>query len=214
MDQYGSEDEQVEALKRWWRENGRSVIAGALIAVVGLVGWQQWRSHQQQQSEAASTEYLAFLEQIRGDQAEGGVARGRQVIEEFPGSPYAVLTALWLADHQADQGRPEQAQEQLSWVVENADNDAFRQLAKFRLAEARLAQQDYDGALDALQPVLEGPYASLYHERIGDIQAARGATGEAVEAYQAALAAEDLAGQRRQLVELKLTDLGVEEPLS
>ena len=36
MDIYQTEDEQVEALKKWWEENGKSVIFGLCIGVVAI----------------------------------------------------------------------------------------------------------------------------------------------------------------------------------
>ena len=32
MDVYKTEEEQVEAIKKWWQENGKSIIAGVVIA--------------------------------------------------------------------------------------------------------------------------------------------------------------------------------------
>jgi len=33
-----TEEEQIEAFKRWWNENGRSVVVGIVLAVVGYFG--------------------------------------------------------------------------------------------------------------------------------------------------------------------------------
>ena len=35
MESYGTEEEQVEALRRWWNENGRSTIAIIVLALAG-----------------------------------------------------------------------------------------------------------------------------------------------------------------------------------
>ncbi|MEW8396328.1 MAG: tetratricopeptide repeat protein, partial [Candidatus Thiodiazotropha sp.] len=40
MSEYQTEEEQVEAIKRWWKENGTSVIAGLVIGLGGIFGWQ------------------------------------------------------------------------------------------------------------------------------------------------------------------------------
>jgi len=31
LDVYSTEEEQVEAIKKWWNENGKSIIAGIII---------------------------------------------------------------------------------------------------------------------------------------------------------------------------------------
>ena len=37
MEVYTTEEQQVEVIKEWWKENGTSVIAGTVIGLVGLV---------------------------------------------------------------------------------------------------------------------------------------------------------------------------------
>ena len=61
MDAYRTEEEQVEAIKRWWSENGKGVIAAVVIGVLGSVGWQSWQDRQVSQAEAASGIYQELL---------------------------------------------------------------------------------------------------------------------------------------------------------
>jgi predicted negative regulator of RcsB-dependent stress response len=214
---YTTDDEQVEALKRWWQENGRSVIAGVVLALAGVIGWQQWGSYQERRAEAASAEYSGFVQQIQATQVpEGVVGRGEAIIAEYRKTPYATLTALWLAQHHADQGALEPAAEQLRWVVQNGDSDSLRHIARLRLGRLLLGAGEHQQALDALRTGSEGAFRSQYQELRGDIHLALGDTEAAVRAYQAALSDEGIDGQRRGLIELKLVDLGVEpaEPLS
>lgn len=212
---YGSDDEQVEALRRWWSENGRSVIAGVVIAVAGLVGYQQWGSYQTARAEAASDHYLAFLEQIRGeDPGEGAVSRGEALIEDYGNTPYGPLTALWLAQHHVSEGRLDAAADKLRWAAEEARSDALRRVAQVRLARVLLAQEKYDEVL-ALLPAQGGAFEGEAAELRGDALVGKGRTADAAAAYRSALAAESLAPQSRQLIELKLNDLGVAaEPVS
>lgn len=212
---YTTDDEQVEALKRWWRENGRSVIAGVVIAAIAVIGWKQWESYQSAQAEGASNEYLAFLEQVQAEQpTEAAVERGRQIIADYPRTPYAALTALWLARYYVDQGQLDQAAEQLRWAADKADGEPMRHVARLRLARVLLAAGKADEALAVLDkaPAAEA-FASQYAEVRGDVLAAKGQRDDAVAAYRRALAG-DVDAQRRQFIELKLNDLGVaqEEP--
>ncbi|KAB7628404.1 YfgM family protein [Alkalilimnicola sp. S0819] len=214
MADYSSDMEQVEALKRWWSENGRSIIAGAVIAIVGLLGWQQWGAYQDQQALDASNEYLAFLEQLRGDAPDGGLGRGERLIEKHADSPYAALAALWMASHHVEQGALEQAEARLRWASEQADGEHFRELASLRLANVLLARADPAAALAVLERIDQGAYSALAGELRGDAHAARGEREQAAASYRAALENDGLSGQRRQLLELKLRDLGAGESLS
>ena len=40
--EYETEEQQVEALKDWWAENGRAVIAGVVLGVVVIGGLGLW----------------------------------------------------------------------------------------------------------------------------------------------------------------------------
>ena len=44
-----SEEEQIEAFKRWWAENGLQTLLSIVLVVGGYFGWQGWQQHQQDQ---------------------------------------------------------------------------------------------------------------------------------------------------------------------
>lgn len=208
-----TDDEQVEALRAWWRENGRSIIAGVVIAIVAILGWQQWNAYKQERIEAASGEYHAFREQILAQPAnEGALARGEAILEKYGNTPYAPLTALLLAQYHVDQNQLDQAASQLRWVVAEAGSEPVRVIAKLRLARVLSAQEKFDDALATLKPVPES-LAADYQETRGDVLTAAGRREDAVAAYRAALADQNLIPQRRAYIELKLNDLGAgQEP--
>lgn len=209
-----TDDEQVEELKRWWRENGSSVIAGVVIALVGLFAWQQWQAYQKRTAEAASAEYVTFLEQYQDEEGRAGaVARGEALIDEYGSTPYAALTGLWLASYQVEQKDYAAAAQRLEWVVSHADGEALAAVARLRLARVLLAAGKYDEALARTQPEVPG-FMTQFREVRGDIEAARGNTEAATTAYRAALGAAEDPGLRG-VIELKLNDLGASaEPAS
>jgi predicted negative regulator of RcsB-dependent stress response len=211
-----SDDEQVEALRAWWRENGRSVIAGVVVAIVALVGWQQWNAYKQERAENASTEYAALREQLRAEQpADDVVARGETIIDRYSNTPYAPLTALLLAQHHVATGELDQAAERLRWAAAEADSEPVRRVAQLRLARVLAAQKKFDDALAALEPMPGGAFASEYQEVRGDVLAAAGRQEDAIVAYRAALADQDIIPQRRSIIQLKLNDLGASaEPVA
>ena len=59
MDVYTSEDEQVEALKKWWKENGKSVIGGVIIGAGLLFGGRAYIEQGKWQVDIAGTLYPA-----------------------------------------------------------------------------------------------------------------------------------------------------------
>ena len=42
MEVYDSEREQIEAMKKWWAQNGKAIITGLVLGLAALIGWQQW----------------------------------------------------------------------------------------------------------------------------------------------------------------------------
>lgn len=208
-----TDEEQVEALRAWWRDNGRSIIAGVAIAVIGILGWQQWNSYQQGRIEAASGEYYAFREQILAQPvAEGALARGEAIIDKYASTPYGSLTALLLAQYYVDQDQLDEAAAQLRWVVAEAGSEPVQAIARLRLARVLSAQSKYEDALAALESV-PSSLAADYQETRGDVLTAAGRLEDAVAAYRAALSDQNLIPQRRAYIELKLNDLGEgEEP--
>ena len=43
MDIYASEEEQVQAIKKWGKENGPGIIAGLILGLGALFGWRYWQ---------------------------------------------------------------------------------------------------------------------------------------------------------------------------
>ncbi len=206
-----SDEEQVEKLKQWWQENGRAVIAGVVIAIGGVVGWQQWGAYQDRQAEAASAAYMHFIEaRETGADADTVARRGQRLLDDYGSTVYASMAALQLADYKAGIEDRDRAIEALRWVVEHGEDKSFRDLGRLRLAQIFYSADELDEALAYLEDAEDGPYESRYHELRGDIHAARGEREEALSAYEAALAADEQQRGRQTLIELKINDLGGE----
>jgi predicted negative regulator of RcsB-dependent stress response len=48
---YENENDQVDALKRFFAENGKALAVGVILGIGALVGWRYWTSHQQDTAE-------------------------------------------------------------------------------------------------------------------------------------------------------------------
>lgn len=202
------DEEQLEAIRAWWRRNGRAVIAGVVLAVAGVLGWQQWNAYQERQAQAAAETYAAIAGALEDADLEAARNRLASLREAHEDSPYAVLASLRLASAQLAAGEPEAAAETLAWASGRDPGAGLAAIARLREAEARAAAGDDAGALAALDPVPDGPLRARYLELRGDLLVARGEREAAIEAYRGALA--EAGSQRRGLVEVKLTDLGVD----
>ena len=100
MEQYRTEEEQVEALRRWWNENGKSTVAVIVIALAAGLGWQAWQRESGNQREQASDLYQALLranDTPAPSSGPQGVELAERLKTEFSGSSYAQFAALQLA---------------------------------------------------------------------------------------------------------------------
>jgi predicted negative regulator of RcsB-dependent stress response len=215
VDQYRTEEEQVEALRRWWDENGKSTIAAIVIAVSLGFGWQTWKANDQREQESASDLYQALLQAVSaGDmtaaQQETGVELAEQLKNDYSGSTYAQFAAMHLARLAVDENDLAEAEAQLRWVLGKADkgSDAAR-VAQMRLARVVAASGDTDQALAILEQGDEGPYQASYAIARGDILLALGRNDEAREAYSNArmLAASSQGQVNMPALEQKLQSL-------
>ncbi|HKJ94556.1 MAG TPA: tetratricopeptide repeat protein [Gammaproteobacteria bacterium] len=216
MTGYSSEEEQIEALRQWWRANGRSVIAGIVIAVIGVVGWQQWHAYQKNQELAAAGAYEALSSDVGSQDLDAATREWATLKQDHTDSTYAVLGSLRLAAARADAGNFDAAAEALRWARKHAGDNGLGQLSRLRLAQVLDAAGKDDDAVSTLKPVPDGPYKARYQELLGDIEMARGNRDAAIKAYRAAIAANP-PEHRRGLIRMKLADLGAEaepEPTS
>jgi len=202
VEPYRTEEEQVEALKRWWDENGRSTIVAVVVALSAGFGWQGWQSYQQQSIAGASNIYQVLLQNIdgeatSGEQREKIVSLSDQLKTEHAGSSYAQFAALHRAAMAVSENNLPEAEAQLRWVLSRADKGGdIAQVTELRLARVLAATGSEQQALDILQRAGTGSYAASYAMARGDVLLQLGREDEARDAYSdARLLAEQSGGQ-------------------
>ena len=189
METHATDEQQLETIKKWWQENGSSIITGVILGVAVLFGAKAWFAWRENIAQQASDIYTAMISALQQGDSAATAERGGMLIADYSGSPYAALAALAIARLRVEEGALEAAQTQLQWVVDNADSDYIRTIARLRLARVKLALQDTDGAQAVLNGA--GPVADtevMFAELRGDIFAARDDRQQAVAAYRQALA--------------------------
>ena len=192
MEQYRTEEEQVEALKKWWEENGRSTIVAIIVALGLGFGWQGWQKYQQQATDAASSSYQALLQQISSTEPGGDTAElvrlGEEIKANYARSTYAQFAALHLARLAVIDGDLARAEAELRWVLGRADQGSdTQQLAQLRLARVLAAKGDHQQALSVLESVDAGSYQAAYAVAKGDTLLMLGRDEEAKAAYTSAM---------------------------
>jgi len=205
MATYETEEQQMEAIRTWWRNNGKSLIAGLVAGLAVILGWQGWQQYRDNHGVTASGAYQSFIASDRGTDAF--IAQGQHIIEAYADLPYAALAALLLASDASERGDLDASERRLRWVIDHADTEAIVRLAELRLAELNIAAGKPDQALALLGDVAPQGFEALHAELRGDALAQQGDRAGAAQAYEQALARAQIGN--RQWLQLKRDDLGV-----
>ena len=205
MSTYQTEEEQVEAIKKWWKENGKSVIGGVVLGFAIIGGWQGWQGYQRNQGEAASAHFDAMRQALRSGREDKAIEDGKRLIGEFGGSAYASFAALELARLAYQRSEKAVARDHLQWVSDSAPDPSIRELGRLRLGRLLLDMKELDALQSLLGQQAPAAFAGEFAVLRGDYERARGNDDAAREAYQDALVkgVED-----EQLLRMKMTDLG------
>ncbi len=197
------EQEQIDALKAWWKENGRLVLLALAAFGLSLGGVQGWRYYQAQQAREAGAAYQAVeLALVPGDLARA-VAESRSLRGSHPKSAYAPRAALAVARLAVAKGDLEAARAELQWAAENAQEDTLQDTARLRLARVQLAQKRLDEAAATLAAPATPGFEALFADLRGDVLQAQGKADEARAAYDKALEQTAAESPFRALVEVK-----------
>lgn len=202
-----SEEEQVEALKKWWKENGKSVIAGIVLGLGGVFGWQYWTQHQRGVAEQASRQFEQLVDSVETG-SPAAVAQAEELIAGHEGSAYAVFAALNLAKVKFQQGDVEGAKAQLRWVMSDADDQSLRQIARLRLARLLLDAGSVDEAVGLIEQAPADNFRGDFAELRGDIALHKGDRAAARAAYLEAL---EYSVSNSALVQMKADNLAATE---
>jgi len=203
-----TEQEELEALQKWWKENGRAVIVGLVLGLGGVFGYTTWQSRAEATAEGVSVVYQSMVDMAAANDHAEALLRAEQIIQDHPDSEYAALAGLVGAKSALAAGRADDATRLLGWVSEKAARSELRDLARIRSAHLLLADGKRPDALAMLTEVKTPAFAARVDELRGDILVDDQQGEAAAKAYESALASTSITAGMRARVEMKLDDLG------
>lgn len=203
-------DEDLERARAFWQENGRPIVAGVLLGIFSIGGWNGWQYWQKSEGESASTLYQNLVSGEIGPAAAASIAG--DLMGDYSGSPYAANAALVMAKMSVEAKDYAEARRYLEWVADNAGEEALVHIARLRLAQVAMAENRPDEALQTLQQggavAADGPFAARYQELIGDAEEALGNHEAARKAWETSRGLLESGSSSARLVQLKLDNLG------
>ena len=202
------EQEQLDALKAFWKQYGNLITWVLILALGGFAAWNGWNWWQRDQAAKAG----AMFEELDRAMVAGDADKAGRVFndlkERYPRTAFAQQGGLAAAKLQFDKGQADAAKATLTWLAANATEDEYRTLARLRLAGLLLDAKQYDQALAQLADAKSPTFEALVADRRGDVLLAQGKRDEARAAFETAWAAMDDKLDYRRLVEAKLVSLG------
>ena len=202
-----TDEEQVEKVKAWLKENGMSIVLGIVIGVGGLFGYRYWVDLQETTAAEASGHFVQMMTALEAGDNDAANEQAERLIDDHADSDYALLAQLALAKIRVQNGDFEQAETALQQVVGSAAQRPLAYVARARLAAVQLQRQQYEQALSTLAAEFPPQFAALVEELRGDIYAMQGNASAAAEAYRKAQVANP-GPANAEFLRQKLDDLG------
>ena len=208
MDAYSSETQQIEEIKKWWRENGLSVVLGLTLGVSGIFGWRYWQDVKIEQAEAASVLYSEMIAAIVNENTTDARDYAGRILADYRNTTYGVFALLALARLAVVDDDLEAAETHLRQALKQNNDDSFSHVIRTRLIRILISQDKLGEASSMINRQETGEFASGYDELMGDISALQGDTESARDSYQQAISKARAGGRDISTLELKLNNIG------
>ncbi len=215
MENLRTEEEQLEALKNWWKENGNSLLIGVGVALALVFGWKAYQNSAEQAKAEASVMYQQLVAAATNDgfdssdEASTVAFLASELKSKFDDTEYGIYAALFLAKEAVNNEDLPTAQTELEWVLEQSEDLRLQHIVKARLARVYSAQGQHDEAL-ALLETSDPAFKASFLELKGDIYMRQDNEEQATQAYTQAFELTRDTPQALPLLGIKLADLGID----
>ena len=169
MEIYETEEEQVAALKDWWKANGSSVITGVISAIIIVLGWNFWQSYQQEKMNKASTLYEQMLKADAAMNSESVDKIANKLNTNYNSTAYSTYALLFAAKAKVEQQDLVAAKEQLQLAVLDSNDEELTHVARARLIRVLLDLQEYEQGLEIIADIDQsalGGFEAIYEEKV------------------------------------------------
>lgn len=202
------EQENIEALKAWWKQYGRLVIAVVVAFVLGVSGIQGWRYYKEQRAQKAAVVFAELEDAVRANDVAKARDLAKKLAAEFASTGYGSRGGILAARASFEAGDLKSAEEQLRAAAEAARDEPVRAIANLRLSAVLLELKKYDDAIKVVSGPAPESFVPLFADARGDVLVAQGKIADARGAYQIALDKLPKSSAWRNVVEVKRDALG------
>ena len=203
------EQEQLAALRAWWKQYNGLVTTGIVVVLLILTVWQGWNWHQRSQAAQAAGIYEQLQKAVRTNDIKASRDAAGTLLEQYSGTIYAPLAAMLSAKIHYQSGDLKTARAQLQWAVDRSPSAEFQSIARLRLASVLVDDSAFSEAVKMLEAKPAVEFEGLFALMRRDIFLVQKKIQEAKAAYKTAFSnSGKLETTMRELVQLKLDALG------
>jgi predicted negative regulator of RcsB-dependent stress response len=204
------EQEQLDALKSWWKDNRKWLISALVIALLAYAALTFWKSYHRKQADEASTLYAEVLKQVASNDPKRINDSVAALVEKYSNTAYAPRAQLLAVQTNLQFKDMARAKSQLEWVIAHSSEAGLQDTARLKLSSILLDEKNYAEAMKLLDATHPEAFVGLFADLKGDVLAAQGKTEEARAAYKEAFEKMDSKSAYRNLIQLKLDGLGMD----
>ena len=198
------EEQEINQLKDWWKENGKTIIVAFILGVGGMFGWRYWQAHQAEQIAQASAQYDALIYSAQQDE-QAKKANIEQFVQANSKTAYAVFALLDEAKKAAEKQDFAAAEVNLNQALTQSQDEVLTSIVALRLSAVQFQLGQLDNALTTLNQVKGESFSARKAILTGDIQVAKGDKVAAKNSFEQAQQSGSQLEQ--QMAKMKLNNL-------
>ncbi|KAB8308188.1 hypothetical protein EH228_14045 [Erwinia endophytica] len=204
MEVYSNENEQVDALKRFFTQNGKALVVGVIIGVGALAGWRYWSSHQEGSNQQASNAYQQVVTELDSSKPETLDTAAKFASDNH--NTYGALISLELAKRYVDGNQLDKAAAQLQSGLKDTKDANLQAVLNLRLARIQLQQKQPDDVLKTLDAIKGDSWTAIVADVRGEALLSKGDTKGARDAWSKGINS-DASPALREMLQMKMNNL-------
>ena len=198
------EEQEINQLKDWWKENGKTIIVAFILGVGGMFGWRYWQAHQAEQIAQASAQYDMLIYSAQQDE-QAKKANIEQFVQANSKTAYAVFALLDEAKKATEKQDFVAAEVNLNQALTQSQDEVLTSIVALRLSAVQFQLGQLDNALTTLNQVKGESFNARKAILTGDIQIAKGDKVAAKNSFEQAQQSGSQLEQ--QMAKMKLNNL-------
>lgn len=198
------EEQEINQLKDWWKENGKTIIVAFILGVGGMFGWRYWQSHQAEQIAQASAQYDALIYSAQQDE-QAKKANIEQFVQANSKTAYAVFALLDEAKKATEKQDFAAAEANLNQALTQSQDEVLTSIVALRLSAVQFQLGQLDNALTTLNQVKGESFNARKAILTGDIQVSKGDKVAAKNSFEQAQ--QNGSQLEQQMAKMKLNNL-------